>query len=147
MSNPVVDGTNGAALSTASPENMRMPIVRIAVFGSGRITEVALPAELPLREIIPAVQRLVSPNDDPTDTAQQLSLAPIGGAPFSRDATLNTVGVVDGDLLALQPVPAGPPAPRLVEDIADAAMIFSAARERPWGWTTSGVPRRWRSPR
>ena len=137
MSDPVMNtpGTNGSALSTstATSENMRMPIVRIAVFGSGRITEVALPAELPLREIIPAVQRLVSPSDDTADAAQQLSLAPIGGAPFSRDATLDTVGVVDGDLLALQPVPPGPPAPRLVEDIADAAMIFSAARERPWG--------------
>ncbi len=62
-----------------------------------------------------------------------MSLAPIGGAPFSLDATLGTVGVVDGDLLALQPVPKGPPAPRIVEDIADAAVIFSAAREKPWG--------------
>ena len=62
-----------------------------------------------------------------------MSLAPIGGAPFSLDATLGTVGVVDGDLLALQPVPTGPPAPRIVEDIADAAVIFSAAREKPWG--------------
>ena len=63
----------------------------------------------------------------------RLSLAPIGGAPFSLDATLDTVGVVDGDLLALQPVPVGTPAPRIVEDIADAAVIFSAARAKPWG--------------
>ena len=40
-----------------------------------------------------------------------MSLAPIGGAPFSLDASLDTVGVVDGDLLALQPFPAGPPRP------------------------------------
>jgi type VII secretion integral membrane protein EccD len=63
----------------------------------------------------------------------RLSLAPIGGAPFSLDATLDTVGVVDGDLLALQAVPSGPPAPRIVEDIADAAVIFSEARRRQWG--------------
>ncbi|ORV82358.1 type VII secretion integral membrane protein EccD [Mycolicibacterium iranicum] len=120
-----------------------MPIVRVAVLtatesdgepdGSGRLTEIALPAQLPLREIIPAVQRIVAPSDETVGAAELLSLAPIGGAPFSLDATLNTVGVVDGDLLALQPVPAGPPAPRIVEDIADAAMIFSAERERPWG--------------
>ena len=136
MSDPAVElpANNGAALPhNDSRDSTRMPIVRIAVFGGGRITDVALPAELPLREIIPAVQRLVSPSEDTTHAAQQLSLAPIGGAPFSRDATLDTVGVVDGDLLALQPIPPGPPAPRLVEDIADAAMIFSAARERPWG--------------
>ncbi|MBS2079986.1 EsaB/YukD family protein, partial [Mycobacterium tuberculosis] len=67
--------------------------------------------------------------------ATQLSLAPIGGAPFSLDASLDTVGVVDGDLLALQPVPAGPAAPGIVEDIADAAMIFSTSRLKPWGTT------------
>src|SRR5271165_6193540 len=99
----------------------------------------ALPAELPLREILPAVQRLAAPatSNGSTDTdagaAAQLSLAPIGGAPFSLDASLDTVGVVDGDLLALQPVPTGPAAPGIVEDIADAAMIFSTSRRKPWG--------------
>lgn len=134
MSDPALVPSSAPETSGAAPpDNTAMPIVRIAVFGSGRITEIALPAELPLREIIPAVQRITGSGDELTYAAEQLSLAPIGGAPFSLEATLNTVGVVDGDLLALQPVPAGPPAPRLVEDIADAAMIFSAARERPWG--------------
>ncbi|MGO9153355.1 type VII secretion integral membrane protein EccD [Mycobacterium sp.] len=123
-----------------------VPIVRVAILAESRLTEMALPAELPLREILPAVQRLVvapsvegASNGDshgtPTDAAAaaQLSLAPIGGAPFSLDASLDTVGVVDGDLLALQPVPVGPAAPGIVEDIADAAMIFSTSRLRPWG--------------
>ncbi|MBN9636659.1 MAG: type VII secretion integral membrane protein EccD, partial [Actinobacteria bacterium] len=114
-----------------------MPIVRVAVLaagdeqgGRGRLTDVALPAGLPLREIVPAVRRIVSSE---TAAGAELSLAPLGGATYSLDATLDTVGVVDGDLLALQPVPTGPPAPRIVEDIADAAAIFSAARENPWG--------------
>src|SRR5690625_1634241 len=111
-----------------------MPIVRVAVLAESRLTEVALPAELPLREILPAVQHLVAPATDDDDHATvPLSLAPIGGAPFSLDATLDTVGVVDGDLLALQPVPAGPASPGIVEDIADAAVIFSASRTKPWG--------------
>lgn len=114
-----------------------MPIVRIAVLADSRLTEIALPAELPLREILPAVQRLVTPAADdaevPGDSTTRLSLAPIGGAPFSLDASLDTVGVVDGDLLALRPMPAGPAAPGIVEDIADAAMIFSASRLKPWG--------------
>ncbi|MGE2833093.1 type VII secretion integral membrane protein EccD [Mycobacterium sp. SMC-4] len=120
--------------------NAVMPIVRVAVLtaavgdgDAGRLTEIALPAELPLREIIPAIQGIVAPSDVVADTAGLVSLAPIGGAPFSLDATLATVGVVDGDLLVLQPVPVGPPAPRIVEDIADAAMIFSQSRDRPWG--------------
>jgi type VII secretion integral membrane protein EccD len=119
-----------------------MPIVRVAILAESRLTEMALPAELPLREVLPAVQRLVGPaaledGADAADTyahaAPRLSLAPIGGAPFSLDASLDTVGVVDGDLLALQPVPTGPPAPGIVEDIADAAMIFSESRLKPWG--------------
>ncbi len=116
-----------------------MPIVRIAILTDTRLTEMALPAELPLREILPAVQRLAAPaaSNGDTDTdagaASQLSLAPIGGAPFSLDASLDTVGVVDGDLLALRPVPTGPAAPGIVEDIADAAMIFSTSRRKPWG--------------
>ncbi|MBE1551560.1 type VII secretion integral membrane protein EccD [Mycobacterium sp. OAS707] len=118
------------------PDNAVMPIVRVAVLAtaddSGRMTDLALPAGLPLREILPAVQRMVSPvSEDGVEVP--LSLAPIGGAPFSLDATLDTVGVVDGDLLALQPLPAGPSAANIVEDIADAAALFSAARERPWG--------------
>ncbi|OBB03630.1 type VII secretion integral membrane protein EccD [Mycobacteriaceae bacterium 1482268.1] len=118
--------------------NTVIPIVRVAVLAgsdsetAGRLTELALPAELPLREILPAVSRLASPADDDGSPAR-LSLAPIGGAPFSLDATLDTVGVVDGDVLALQPVPAGPSSPPIVEDIADAAVLFSAARNRPWG--------------
>jgi type VII secretion integral membrane protein EccD len=121
-----------------------MPIVRVAILTDSRLTEMALPAELPLREILPAVKRLAAPaaaNGDAEDTlhaldiraASNLSLAPIGGAAFSLDATLDTVGVVDGDLLALQPVPVGQAAPGIVEDIADAAMIFSTSRLKPWG--------------
>jgi type VII secretion integral membrane protein EccD len=115
-----------------------MPIVRIAVLADSRLTEVALPTELPLRELLPAVKRLVAPEADdatePTaDSNTRLSLAPVGGAPFSLDASLDTVGVVDGDLLALRPVPTGPAAPGIVEDIADAAVIFSASRLKPWG--------------
>ncbi|MFZ0905961.1 MAG: type VII secretion integral membrane protein EccD, partial [Mycobacterium sp.] len=119
-----------------------MPIVRVAILADSRLTEMALPAELPLREILPAVERLVVPAtpdgevdgaDNGSVTPARLSLAPIGGAPFSLDASLDTVGVVDGDLLALQPIPAGSAAPGIVEDIADAAVIFSTARLKPWG--------------
>jgi ESX secretion system protein EccD len=121
-----------------------IPIVRVAILADSRLTEIALPADLPLRDILPAVERLVVPAVSDDDIASgsstadpatpvRLSLAPIGGAPFSLDANLGTVGVVDGDLLALQPVPVGPAAPGIVEDIADAAVIFSASRLKPWG--------------
>jgi type VII secretion integral membrane protein EccD len=116
-----------------------LPIVRVAILANGRIADMALPAELPVREILPAVRRLL-PADGaegssvPEAMPRRLTLAPVGGAPFSPDASLDTVGVVDGDLLVLQPVPSGPPAPGIVEDVADAAVIFSRSRLRPWGF-------------
>ncbi|CPY65749.1 type VII secretion integral membrane protein EccD [Mycobacteroides abscessus] len=114
-------------------DNAVMPIVRVAVLGEEKLTEVALPTQLPMRDIIPAVHRMVAPDATEATTPQRLSLAPVNGAPFSADATLDTVGVVDGDLLTLRPPPAGPAAPGIVEDIADAAVIFSESRKRPWG--------------
>ena len=69
-----------------------MPIVRIAVLSDSRLTEIAVPAELPLREILPAVQRLVAPDaGDSVDSAEpagatRLSLAAHG--PLRRDAAL-----------------------------------------------------------
>lgn len=125
-------------MSPNTSTNIATPMVRVVVLsaseGEGRLTDLALPAGLPLREIVPAVRRIVAPvADDAAESTTSLSLAPVGGAPYSLDATLDTVGVVDGDLLALQPVPVGPAAPGVIEDIADAAVIFSADREKPWG--------------
>lgn len=113
-------------------------IVRVAILAGGRIVDMALPAEVPLREIMPSVGRLAATGDG-DDTAlvaaapRGSSLAPVGGSPFSLDASLNTVGVVDGDLLVVQPIPVGTAAPGIVEDIADAAVIFSSLRHRCWG--------------
>src|SRR5574340_439287 len=61
-------------------------IVRIAVLADSRLTEIALPVELPLREILPAVQRLVAPAgaadaEPAAGPTGPLSLAPLGGAP------------------------------------------------------------------
>ena len=47
-----------------------LPIVRVAVLADSSMTEMALPAELPLREILPAVQRLV-PRPDSDDGTQR----------------------------------------------------------------------------
>ena len=105
----------------------------------GRLTEIALPAELPLREILPAVQRMVLPADDAGTAPDpvRLSLAPIGGAPFSLDATPGHGR--RGRTATCWRCSRCPPAHRLhaiVEDIADAAVIFSASRQRPWGIDT-----------
>ncbi|MGL6236511.1 MAG: type VII secretion integral membrane protein EccD [Segniliparus sp.] len=111
-------------------------LVRVAVLGDGKLADVALPTDLPLREIVPATRRLVAPGPADEGTAaaggRRLSLAPLGGAPFSLDATLDAVGIVDGDVLVLQPLPAGPAAASVVEDVADAAALAGARIGPEW---------------
>lgn len=106
-------------------------LVRVAVLGDGKLADMALPTDLPLREIVPATRRLVGPESD-GEGARRLSLAPLGGEPFSLDATLDAVGVVDGDLLVLQPLPVGPSAASVVEDIADAAALAGSRIGPEW---------------
>ncbi|WP_234803139.1 EsaB/YukD family protein, partial [Mycobacteroides abscessus] len=57
-------------------DNAVMPIVRVAVLGEEKLTEVALPTQLPMRDIIPAVHRIVAPDATEATTPQRLSLAP-----------------------------------------------------------------------
>src|SRR5690349_8907327 len=73
---------------TGTTSSAVMPIVRVAVLASGgpdspdggRVTDMALPTGLPLREILPAVRRMaIAGDDDDSTDAVQLSLAPLGG--------------------------------------------------------------------
>lgn len=112
-------------------------LVRVAVIGSEAAADLALPKTLTIRELIPRIQHALdtASDEEPADEdlypldAEPLrpySLSAIGGTPFSLDATLATVGVVEGEQLLLCPLPEGPPAAPVVENIADAAAIHSA---------------------
>jgi type VII secretion integral membrane protein EccD len=134
LANSHDNGWSGETPASSASGGAASPLVRVAVLGDGKLADLALPTDLPLREIIPAVRRLVAPAsaEETTPDGRRLSLAPLGGAPFSLDATLAAVGIVDGDLLALQPLPAGPAATSVVEDVADAAAL-AGSRIGP-GW-------------
>lgn len=134
LTNSHDNGWSGETPASSASGGVASPLVRVAVLGDSKLADLALPTDLPLREIIPAVRRLVAPAspDETTPDGRQLSLAPLGGATFSLDATLDAVGIVDGDLLALQPLPAGPAATSVVEDVADAAAL-AGSRVGP-GW-------------
>jgi type VII secretion integral membrane protein EccD len=120
-----------------------MPLVRVAVHARDAAATVSLPTELPIRELLPSIVATltgqVDDDDRPTATAaveegqlRGYALSRIGEPPFSSTATLDTVGVLDGDLLLLRQVPPGEPAGTLIEDIADAAAIYSDERFAPW---------------
>ncbi|PJE02613.1 MAG: type VII secretion integral membrane protein EccD [Mycobacterium sp.] len=113
--------------------------IRVAVIGEDTAADLALPTSLAIRELIPRIRAtLASKRDDDDivadagDTMRPYSLAPLGGTPFSLDATLGTLAIDDGEQLLLCRLPPGPAAPPVVEDIADASAIHSASQFKPF---------------
>ena len=114
--------------------------VRVAIIGEDAAVDLALPTTLAIRELIPRIRAtLASGRDDDelvTDTVDDelrpYSLAPLGGTPFSLDATLETLAIDDGEQLMLCKLPPGPAAPPVVENIADAAAIHSNNQFKPF---------------
>ncbi|SIJ22095.1 type VII secretion integral membrane protein EccD [Mycobacteroides abscessus subsp. abscessus] len=116
--------------------------IRVAIVGEQSGADIALPTGIPIRDLIPRIRTtLETGSDSPPQTDGQdsnaeplaeevaplrpLSLAPIGGVPFSLDVTLGNLGIRDGEELMLCELPPGPTAPPVVEDFADAAAIHS----------------------
>ncbi|MCH9731955.1 MAG: type VII secretion integral membrane protein EccD [Actinomycetia bacterium] len=120
--------------------------IRVAIAGDAANTDMALPTTLSIRELIPRIRSTLASGRDDDELApedldiglQPYSLAPLGGTPFSLDATLETLGVKDGEQLILCKLPPGPTAPPVVEDIADAAAIHSASQFK--GFTHELLP-------
>ena len=125
--------------------------VRVHIRSDTAAADMALPITIPIRELIPRIQwTLATGSDDyptPSDTngdgagrhadtdaepIRPYSLAPLGGTPFSLDATLQMLAVPEGEPLMLRMLPPGPTAPPVVEDLADAAAIHSAKQFKPF---------------
>ncbi|MDQ1716462.1 MAG: hypothetical protein QOE89_415 [Pseudonocardiales bacterium] len=113
--------------------------VRVAIVGDGAAADLALPTTLAIRELIPRIRATLAsgrddalPPEDASDGLRPYSLKPLGGTPFSLDATLETLNIDDGEQLILCKLPPGPAAPPVVEDIADASAIHSARQFKPF---------------
>jgi type VII secretion integral membrane protein EccD len=118
--------------------------VRVAIIGDGAAVDLALPTTLAIRELIPRIRATLAsgcdddelvPDNSSEDGLRPYSLAPLGGTPFSLDATLETLAIGDGEQLMLCKLPPGPAAPPVVEDIADASAIHSASQFKPFEHT------------
>src|SRR6185436_11130369 len=114
--------------------------IRVAIIGDGAAADIALPTTLAIRELIPRIRATLAsgrdddelPSQEASDGLRPYSLAPLGGTPFSLDATLETLNINDGEQLILRKLPPGPAAPPVVEDIADASAIHSARQFKPF---------------
>jgi type VII secretion integral membrane protein EccD len=98
---------------------VRTPVYcRVTVLAPGRRVDVALPVDVPLAELVPLVLELLG-GLERTARPDPWTFTGTSGGPMPPGATLDELGVLDGELLRLGPsVP--PPPPPVFDDPADA---------------------------
>ena len=101
---------------------------RVTVLAPGRRVDVALPADVPLAEVVPLVLELLGA-PRPGGRADPWRFTGATGGPLPPEATLDELGVLDGELLRIGPaVP--PPAPPVFDDPVEAVATL-VGREGP----------------
>jgi type VII secretion integral membrane protein EccD len=106
---------------------------RLTVLAPGRRVDVALPVDVPLTELVPMVLELLGepgPPDGAGARPDPWQLTGATGGPLPPDATLEELGVLDGELLRLAPV-APPPPPPVFDDPIDALAALAAPEVGP----------------
>ncbi len=105
---------------------MRAPLVycRLTVLTPGNHADIALPVDVPVADLVPMLMELLGEQGDPARPVPWRLTGPIGGA-LASNATLDDLGVVDGELLRLGPA-APPPPPPVFDDPVDALAALTA---------------------
>jgi hypothetical protein len=136
----------------------RQAFCRVTLITPRHRVDVALPADVPLAELVPMVRELLGTPQGPTGWR----FTRITGAPLPPSATLDRLGVPDGELLRLGPhVPApaapvvddpvetvaaragsgGPAGPRVRAAVALVASVLAAALLGLAAWDAPGTSR------
>jgi type VII secretion integral membrane protein EccD len=102
---------------------------RLTVLAPGTRADVAVPADVPAAELVPMLMELFGRHGDPARPEPWRLTAATGGV-LPPDATLDELGVVDGELLRLGPM-APPPPPVVFDDPVDALAALTASDAVP----------------
>jgi type VII secretion integral membrane protein EccD len=105
-------------------------LTRVTVVAPDRWAEVAVPSDVPLADLLPA---LVLHVGDERLEGGPVVLQRLGGAPFTEDLTLAQLGVHDGDTVHLRPLEDQIPPVRF-DDVVDG--VAANVRQQP-GWSDS----------
>jgi type VII secretion integral membrane protein EccD len=97
---------------------------RLTVLTPGSRADVALPVDVPVADLVPMLMELLNEQGDPARPVPWRLTGPTGGAP-APGATLDDIGVLDGELLRLGPAAPPPPAP-VFDDPVDALAALTA---------------------
>lgn len=108
-------------------------LCRLTVHAPSKAIDLAVPADVPVADLLPAV--LGYGGDDLGETGLEHEgwvLQRLGGAPLDQEATLESLGLRDGDTVYLRPRTEVLPEVRL-DDIVDG--ISTTMKESPHGWS------------
>ncbi|MEV0617187.1 type VII secretion integral membrane protein EccD [Nonomuraea sp. NPDC050404] len=109
----------------------------VTIVGPRRRADLALPADIPLPNVLPGLLRALGEVGGDAASAPGWTLQRPGGAPLDLGQSLGALGVLDGEILYLRPREAALP-PALYDDVADVVAtgvrggrgVWSAAHTR-----------------
>jgi type VII secretion integral membrane protein EccD len=110
---------------------------RVTVLAPGRRVDVALPADVPLAELVPLVLELLG-EPGPAARPEPWAFTGASGGPLPPAATLVELAVLDGELLRLGPG-GPPPPPPVFDDPVDALAALAVRGPRPDPRPTTAV--------
>lgn len=104
---------------------------RVSVHAGSAVTDLALPAGVPVAVLIPPIVDILGARDrDGSGEARRYQLSCPAAAPLSTSATLAQNDIRDGAVLVLTRATGPPPAPRY-DDVAEAVSATLGAGARP----------------
>lgn len=108
---------------------------RVTVVTDQRTIDLALPSALPLADVLPQVMRFAGP-EAPEGAPVAWTLGRVGGPSLPLSQTLESAGILDGDVLELR-AQGEDVRTALVEDVRDAVEDSTDAAGGVWGTRTS----------
>ncbi|MFD4032250.1 type VII secretion integral membrane protein EccD [Streptomyces sp. NPDC058637] len=108
-------------------------LCRLTVRVPAKSIDLAVPADVPVADLLPAVLRYAGDNLEETGIDHGgWVLQRLGGEPLDEERTLDSYGLRDGDILYLRPRTEALPEVHL-DDLVDG--ISTTMRDHPFGWT------------
>lgn len=106
---------------------------RVTLVAPRSRVDLALPSDVPLAELLPALARYAGDEIlDPSHASHGWTLTRLGDQPLDTSRTPAQLEMRDGELLYLRPREADSPEP-IFDDVVDA--VATATQERPGRWT------------
>ncbi|SDQ43049.1 type VII secretion integral membrane protein EccD [Thermostaphylospora chromogena] len=119
----------GALPQVAAP---MPPMCRVTIVAPRKKVDLAVPTDIPLPHVMPALLRAVGEAGGEFATGPGWVLQRLGGPPLDLGLSLGALGILDGEILYLRPREMAMP-PALYDDVAD--LVATGVKEAGGTWS------------